>query len=346
VKIGSKNDVCMHLNKIPFWLMSAVLDCKVAKRCACTIAYYTHCQYSPYSAFGAEGHAPPIAFAKGGNVKLKDDLSDFVNSLEEDAAVKKNCPTDEYCPCDEEFGMEEEYSKPYKTATKKFNKQGYHFWCCGEKASDVECFYRNDDEPPPPPASGDGAGGEPCFSGDTQVETENGITNLRSLRQESNPVAVKVLDSQNRVTFAPVIGWLHSEEVEGTYIQVQAGGRKLAITDDHLIYTVPCQGGQREAKFAKDLSAGECLLVEQEGLTGPRPIETLERVAGQGYYAPVTTEGTLVVNGIAASCYANTKHEAMAHFAFQGLFSFDKLMRSGGRLHDGAPSCLAVTESF
>ena len=65
------------------------------------------------------------------------------------------------------------------------------------------------------------------------------------------------------------------------YIQITTvSGHQVTITNEHLIYTVPCgQVGPRTAKFASNVQPGMCLLVNQDGQLQSSPIATVEPVS-------------------------------------------------------------------
>ena len=87
----------------------------------------------------------------------------------------------------------------------------------------------------------------------------------------------------------------------------------LKISPMHLI---PKRVNQNELEFvfAQDLKLDEILFSadnQNERIIG------LTRVVEQGVYAPLLESGTISVNNLLASCYANIKWQGVAHVAFQ-----------------------------
>lgn len=88
-------------------------------------------------------------------------------------------------------------------------------------------------------------------------------------------------------------------------------GRQLSLTSSHLLPT-----GADEYVMAKDIRVGMSIYVMND--RGQLTIETITNiidVVKQGYTAPLTQEGTLIVNNIAASCYATISSHRLAHAA-------------------------------
>lgn len=48
----------------------------------------------------------------------------------------------------------------------------------------------------------------------------------------------------------------------------------------------------------------------------------------QGFYAPMTEAGTVVVNGVLSSCYANVHSHALAHWSMGLIRLYDGVVRS------------------
>ena len=66
--------------------------------------------------------------------------------------------------------------------------------------------------------------------------------------------------------------------------------------------------------MAKHLTIGMSIYVQYEnGSILPSTIDRIVDVVQQGYLAPLTSEGTLLVNRIGASCYATISNHHLAH---------------------------------
>ena len=54
----------------------------------------------------------------------------------------------------------------------------------------------------------------------------------------------------------------------------------------------------------------------------------IEQVTKLGRYAPLTENGTLIVNGFFVSCYAEHENHLVAHMAFKPLILKNKMIKS------------------
>ena len=98
----------------------------------------------------------------------------------------------------------------------------------------------------------------------------------------------------------------------------EASVPSLEISEYHLIQRLKRDStDEHEFVFAKDLVKGDKLfLLTQSGSMKYAEITELDEVYEQGAYAPLTEHGTLIVNNVLASCYANTYSHELAHFGF------------------------------
>ena len=93
----------------------------------------------------------------------------------------------------------------------------------------------------------------------------------------------------------------------------------ISLTDSHIIFTV-----DHEPMFARDLKIGDRLLVWEDsaGEVVKSTITSIRESQGSGYWSPFTTQGTLLVNNVLASCYASYPHWSVYFPCFidKGLF--------------------------
>jgi hypothetical protein len=92
-------------------------------------------------------------------------------------------------------------------------------------------------------------------------------------------------------------------------------GRQLDVSSSHLLLA-----DSHSYVMAKDVHAGTRLWIVDEhgGLTSDNVSSVIE-IVREGYAAPLTSEGTLIVSGVAASCYATIKSHRLAHVAVSPL---------------------------
>jgi hypothetical protein len=86
-------------------------------------------------------------------------------------------------------------------------------------------------------------------------------------------------------------------------------GRQLSLTSSHLL---PID--KQDYVMAKNLRIGMNIYVmNDDGVLTTETVSNVTDVVKQGYIAPLTEEGTLIVNNIAASCYATINSHRVAH---------------------------------
>jgi hypothetical protein len=160
-----------------------------------------------------------------------------------------------------------------------------------------------------------------CFSGKTFVETQDrGSIKISDLKQGDH---IKTYDSaQQKWIFSKFITYLHiNRNIIGQYISVQTSGNKtLTISPLHYIARLG-KDNNIEFVYAKDLKVNDYLITESDT---QEYITSLNEIFDEGAYAPLTEAGTLSVNSIYASCYANIAENSWAHYFFQPIIQLSK----------------------
>ena len=146
----------------------------------------------------------------------------------------------------------------------------------------------------------DGGG---CFPGNATVLCEAGWWKKMS-EVEAGDRLLCYDNTKGWLTYSTV--YMHGHEdlaTMGPYLTVTCeNGCSLSISREHLIFA----NGITRSKFAADLRVGDTLYTcrgESGSLKGSRVV-SIQEVALRGLHAPFTMCGTIVVDGILASCYA------------------------------------------
>lgn len=157
------------------------------------------------------------------------------------------------------------------------------------------------------------AGG--CFPGSSMVTlASGGRVALRALRVGD---AVEVAKPDGSRGFEPVVFFDH--QVDGdtaTFVRLAlADGSALELTPGHFI---PVGASLAKAVYARAaaVKAGDLVLVLPAGADSATPVavEAVASVTRAGLFAPVTTSGVIVVDGVVASTYSD--------WVLDGLFDF------------------------
>ncbi|KAG7463770.1 hypothetical protein MATL_G00180210 [Megalops atlanticus] len=187
-----------------------------------------------------------------------------------------------------------------------------------------------------------------CFPGRALVTLESGGTKaIQDLRPGERILASSESDGSGELVYSEVIAFIDRDPATRKHFYAigTEGGAELSLTAAHLLFVTEgnCSGGAAAARggmrtiFASDARPGQCVLTAGGEGSGGR----LERVAwvqlreDRGAYAPLTRHGTLVVDGVLASCYAAMDQHRLAHWAFAPLRLLYRWTGPGGNQGDG-----------
>jgi hypothetical protein len=151
-----------------------------------------------------------------------------------------------------------------------------------------------------------------CFPADATVDVfDIGQVKLSSLKIGAR---VRIIDDNNQITYSPIIAFLHRElNEQAIYKEIRTSSTQIHVSNRHLIY-------RRNDGFvwAETLSEGDEILVlssKYSNKTNWEEIIDINDVNKQGLMAPLTEQGTIIVNNVHASCYAVVKYHYLGHMA-------------------------------
>ena len=156
-----------------------------------------------------------------------------------------------------------------------------------------------------------------CFSGQSTVVTHGGkaiyLSNIH-IGQE-----VLVFDG-NTLVFEPIYDIIHSEKTKFySFIQLtvlnsnQNWTHSIEISSKHLIFKY----GILNPVFASEIQLGDDLQLVDQFQIIPGKVIKIDEIVSQGFSAPLTRSGTIVVNNLVSSNYAEVRHHHLAHLAMQ-----------------------------
>ncbi|XP_041360543.1 desert hedgehog protein B-like [Gigantopelta aegis] len=184
-----------------------------------------------------------------------------------------------------------------------------------------------------------------CFPGDARLLLDNGnVVVMKDLRSGYRILTVK----DGRRVFSEVKTFLHRQPYKNTtYLTLTTDqGNLLTMTGNHLLFaSTNNQSTGMEARPASSVKKGDYIFSAKSCPRGlcPERVVQISFSTKQGLYVPVTDEGTLVVDGMFASCYSFIEHD-FAHLAVFLFRSFPWILQPWQ--HDGFSPILSGLQSL
>jgi hypothetical protein len=149
--------------------------------------------------------------------------------------------------------------------------------------------------------------GPVCFPGNAQVTVHSrGAVPVASLKADDE---VLVQSAGGDLRFEPVLTFLHkvpqSLGLSHESLTVVHTHGSFRASRNHLIFVIS-DGGFRHDKTTGALQPGDLLLIldsEAAQVTKSMVLSISSQMTTEGMYAPLTSSGTLVVDGVVASAY-------------------------------------------
>jgi len=193
-----------------------------------------------------------------------------------------------------------------------------------------------------------------CFTADAKVRTEDGGWKLISDVQIGDRLAA--VDSAGSVVYSPVLLFLDRDTQQRRNFVVlrTERGTELTLTPSHLIYTISTNDidandaddasqSQLVATFAHRVQIDDWIVtVDADGRSRRQRVVDVGVAAHTGVYAPLTEEGTLVVDDVVVSCYAVVDDQRLAHWAFAPVRIWTRMCRALGLGVDGVATSPAT----
>jgi len=130
---------------------------------------------------------------------------------------------------------------------------------------------------------------------------------------------------EKREIFSRFTTYAHADaSMYGKYLQVLTSGQKtIKLSEMHFIAREVNENV--EFVHANKITVGDIVLTSNGQ---KETVLSVEESVERGAYAPLTEQGTVIVNGIVASCYANYQSHEMAHLVHPTVTSFTQFVNS------------------
>ncbi|XP_053670464.1 protein hedgehog [Anopheles nili] len=203
-------------------------------------------------------------------------------------------------------------------------------WVFYESRNHIHCSVKSDS------SQSNHASG--CFTGDSTVLTASGAH--RKLSELRIGERVQAVDASGQPVFSEVLAFLDRDTVQRReFVTIEAtDGVLLTVTPAHLVMVWRRELAETRYVFADRVREGDHVLVHVDGVLEPRVVRRIGATLAEGVYAPLTLEGTIVVDSVAASCYALVDSQMVAHVSFLPYRAARKL----GALFTGADTGLSL----
>lgn len=126
------------------------------------------------------------------------------------------------------------------------------------------------------------------------------------------------VNSNGETVFSEVIMFL-DRDVNQTreFVQIKtSGGAIIRTTPAHLLPVWKPHQHETKYLYADQVEENDFLLVNVNNNLEPQLVTEVRAVVSRGFIAPLTREGTVIVDSIAASCYALVNSQSLAHISF------------------------------
>lgn len=161
-----------------------------------------------------------------------------------------------------------------------------------------------------------------CFTSDSTVQTETG--EIRRLSQLKVGEKVLSVNSNGETVFSEVIMFL-DRDVNQTreFVQIKTNsGATIRTTPAHLLPVWKPHQHETKYLYADQVEENDFLLVNVNNNLEPQRVTEVRAILSRGFIAPLTREGTVIVDSIAASCYALVNSQSLAHISFMPFRTF------------------------
>eukprot|EP00112_Aurelia_sp_Birch-Aquarium-sp1_P002474 Seg1275.1 transcript_id=Seg1275.1/GoldUCD/mRNA.D3Y31 product="Desert hedgehog protein" protein_id=Seg1275.1/GoldUCD/D3Y31 len=188
-------------------------------------------------------------------------------------------------------------------------------------------------EPPKPRSN--------CFPGQSMVMTQDdGLKRMDELQVGNNVLS---LSASGQLQFSPIIMFMDNKPnkiiEDYVIIETENPGHEIVLTKKHVIFASK-DAVHYQPSFAEKVQQGDFVkALAHDGCTVvPAKVVKVSLQCFTGAYAPLTGEGTILVNGVLASCYALTEDQKAAHRVFlpwRKIFKLTKKFANGSKTQVG-----------
>ena len=156
-----------------------------------------------------------------------------------------------------------------------------------------------------------------------------------TMRQLNIGDRVRTLGTNGETIFSEVIAFLHKEikTVAHFYTLKTNIENVVRLSPQHLIFRKINTSSPISAVFASQINIGDLLYTSNGNISSFQAVSQITMTTETGVYAPLTRQGTLLVDGALVSCYAHWPSHDIAHLVMAPLRAVNTLYAAWKRLN-------------
>lgn len=145
---------------------------------------------------------------------------------------------------------------------------------------------------------------------------------------------VLTVSDSGELAFSEVIMFMDKDNASrAAYYRIETeSGKRITLTGSHLLFVSDEPGSvfaEKRTAFAREVRPGQYIYVRENIRRTHVSVSRVAKISSvetQGVFAPLTKHGTIVVDDVAASCYAVINNQNIAHLAFAPVRIFHEWM--------------------
>ncbi|KAI5103789.1 sonic hedgehog protein A precursor, partial [Silurus meridionalis] len=158
-----------------------------------------------------------------------------------------------------------------------------------------------------------------CFPASARVRLKGGA--MKEVKDLKVGDEVLAADESGNLVYSPFLMFADRDGARRRtfrVIETKSPRTRISLTEAHLLFTA--QNFTLTETFAGDVEPGQEVMIVEEGGAGQRiravRVDRIYEEAREGWFAPLTGHGTIVVDDVLTSCYAAVRNQKLAHLAF------------------------------
>lgn len=155
--------------------------------------------------------------------------------------------------------------------------------------------------------------------------THRGLVSIEELQLGDE---VQTIQNGN-ILMTNFLGWIHKEEDHSErFLKLKTESAQITLSEKHVIFYKPKGRDTMTTTFADLVEEGALLEVILDGKVHWERVVSIDFETRKGIYAPLTTAGTILVDNVLASCYADFNIQFVADIAFLPVKLFPWLLEN------------------